>query len=193
MVGRNLRSRSRAGGVRGTPSASVWERVGDTRGVGESAGGGGGDVGCLMSLRISFLRDRRLRKRQNMRAPMARNPTTEMIAIVTFTPKGIPLLGSVSFWSLLDGSEVIHSTSLSIAAVKRLERLILLHTSTVLQDLAHSLECLTLGRQLLEESLPTQGDTPWRILNIGRNEAPAMAAAASFLGGHLQPVEEGGE
>lgn len=41
-----------------------------------------------------------------MRAPMARNPTTEMIAIVTFTPKGIPLLGSVSFWSLLDGSEV---------------------------------------------------------------------------------------
>lgn len=82
---------------------------------------------------------------------------------------------------------------MSIAAVQRLERLILLHTGTVLQDLAHSLECLTLGGQLLEEPLPTQGDTPWRILNIGRNEAPAMAAAASFLGGHLQPAEEGGE
>jgi hypothetical protein len=37
---------------------------------------------------------------------MARNPTTEMMAIVTFTPRGIPLLVSVSFWSLLDGSGV---------------------------------------------------------------------------------------
>lgn len=41
-----------------------------------------------------------------MRAPMARSPTTEMMAIVTFTPRGIPLLVSVSFWSLLDGSEL---------------------------------------------------------------------------------------
>lgn len=39
-----------------------------------------------------------------MRAAMARRPTTEMIAIVTLTPKGIPLL--VSFELLLEGSEV---------------------------------------------------------------------------------------
>jgi hypothetical protein len=70
--------------------------------------------------------------------------------------------------------------------------LIFLHTDAVLQDLAHSLECLILGQQLLEEPLPTQGDALWRILNIGRNETPAMAAAASCLWGHLQPEEEGG-
>ncbi len=39
-----------------------------------------------------------------MRAAMARRPTTEMIAIVTLTPKGIPLL--VLLESLLEGSEV---------------------------------------------------------------------------------------
>jgi hypothetical protein len=41
-----------------------------------------------------------------MRAPMARSPTTEMMAIVIFTPRGMPLLVSVLFWSLLDGSEL---------------------------------------------------------------------------------------
>lgn len=77
--------------------------MGETKGVGESARGGGED-GCLMSLRISVLRDRRRRRRQNMRAAMARIPTTEMIAMVTLTPKGILLLSL--FESLLEGSEV---------------------------------------------------------------------------------------
>lgn len=79
------------------------ERVGETRGVGESAAGGG-DVGCLISLRMSFLRERRLRKTQNIRARMKRRPTMEIMAMVTFTPVDNPLL--LWLWSLFDGSEV---------------------------------------------------------------------------------------
>lgn len=84
----------------------------------------------------------------------------------------------VDIWISAKLTEIVHATSLSVATVQSLKRLFSLHAILVLQSLAHSLECLILGQQFLEESLPTQGDTMWRILHVWRNEAPDMPCAA---------------
>lgn len=96
---------SRAGGVRGAPLASVRETVGETRGVGESAGGGG-EVGCLMSLRRPLRRDFLLFKRQTTRTTTAARMATDKMAMAILTPRGSPVSSSLSC-SLFEGSEVV--------------------------------------------------------------------------------------
>lgn len=77
-------------------------------------------------------------------------------------------------------TEVVNATELRIAAVEGPEGVVLL-LAPVPQRLARSLECLILGQQLPQEPLPAHGDALRRILDVGRDEAPAVAAATASL------------